>query len=277
MPVKEFIARTRRERTTNAGNVGVAVGPQRTGPLVDYDGEFSSDLVLTVWVDSLTVPDSVDGDVRPYVRVEWGNGGTDASGEFEVTKLQRIPVAGSKVRAVGYLKGVPQAQSNGTAVTIDPVPLTCQANFRAFIADHTDALPLVPTYWIRQMGVGLGNLIGPADLTPAAIQVGQQARMVTLHGFVCLNSDETEVAQTYLQLFDQDTVPAAGDLPVDVIPLIATGPTLTNQPTIDEVPPDRYRYTMAFARGVAWAVSTTPFSLSPLAIAQAFVEAEFEH
>jgi hypothetical protein len=279
MPVHEKIPRTRRQATVNLGNRAQALGPQSTPALVDYDEEQATDLILTVWIEQLIIPPEVasEGDIRPYVRVEWGHGATAIEQEFEVTRRQRIPVPGSTVRCVGFLKSMPLAQPDGTELAIDPVPLTCSATFNAFVSEHTDALPLVPTYWLQQMGVGQGNLIGPLGLVPAAVQIGQQARLVTLHGFVTLNSDVTTVALVYLMLFDEPTVPAAGDLPVDVIPLIATGPTVDDEPTIQEVPPDRYRFTLAFTKGVAWGVSSTPFAFTPVAIAEAFIKAEFEH
>jgi hypothetical protein len=274
MPTLEMIPGTRRERQANWGQPFAVSGAQKA-PLVDVDQEQATNFLVTVQVARLSIPQGLEGDIRPYARIEWGHGTIDTSQDFEVTRRQRIAVTGSKVRVVGFLKSMPLALSNGTAAVLSPIPSTCTAQFVGFASVDTDAQPLSPTYWLLQMGTYQGNLVGPLGLAPPAIQIGQQVRLVTLRGFVILTG-EAGPTQVFLQLFDLPFVPVAGELPVDCFPLVADSSSTPATP-VQSIAPDNYKFTHAFTQGLAWGVSSTPFFYTPITTAEAFVKVELLH
>lgn len=265
--VDERIPGTRRQRQVNFGNTQSVVGDQRQ-PLVDVSQEDSSDLLLTVKCEALSIPAASigTGDWRPYVKVAWGHGGIDVEAEFEVTFRQRIPLSASKVDVSCFLKSVPLPQSDGTVLFI-PVPPTATAAFRGFLSEGTDAEPYYPTRWAEQMDLNAGTLVGAPGI---GLYTGSQARLVTFRGWALTEvQGQTGPFARYLHLFDQNTVPVSGDIPVDGWPI-------TCPPTAEpsQVPPDAFKCTRSFTQGLSWAISTTPFVLSLDTHASAFIVAE---
>jgi hypothetical protein len=252
MPIRPRLPHTRRERVANYGTTQSVTG-SAVAPLFVFSAEQSNSLTIYVETPEFSIPAGAlgTGDFRPYVRVDWGHGGSFASAEFEVTKRQRISLVGSSVEIKAFIKPLPLATADGFEDA--PVPPAATATFRAFMGEGVDSLSFFPTRWTTQFP---GN---------AGLLVDRQARLCTLRGFVTGGGD----ALVYLLLLDQDTIPVGGETPIDALPLVVP-------PAASGMPALALGQMRAFTQGVAWAVSSTPFVNTLVAGANAFVVAELE-
>lgn len=265
MPVRPRLETTRRERVVNYGN-DCKTQADGVASLFHMSQEDGRPFLVTVECSLLTIPPAValTGDFRPYIHMAWGHGGADVEADFEVTYRQRITVAASTVDVKAGVRSLPLAQSNGTFLQ-PTVPPTVLAEFRAFVSEGPDANPLFPTFWLTSLGANKGNFVGPSGI---GMVLGQQCRMATVRAFA--NAVEGGAQTVYLQLFDQPTVPANGDIPVDVFPMNVPPFTEPHGPL-----PVPLGQTRAFTKGCAWAISTSPYLLTLDANSTAFITAEF--
>jgi hypothetical protein len=252
MPVRPILPHTRRERVANYGGPADVVG-SRVVTLFQMSAEQSDSLAVYVETTAFSLPDSAigTGDFRPYVRLDWGHGGSFASAEFEVTKRQRIAIVGSTVDLKCFIKSLPLATADGFVEAT--VPTAATASFRAFMGEGLDGIKLYPTHWVTQF---------PAN---AGLVSDRTERLASLRAFAIGGA----TSPAYLLLFDQDTIPVGGETPVDCLPLIVP-PVASGMPALG------LGQTRAFVAGVAWAISSTPFVNTLVAGAQAFVCAELE-
>jgi hypothetical protein len=250
--VRPILPHTRRLRVANYGTTQDVVGSQ-VAPLFQWSAEQSDSVAVYVQVPEFDIPEAAIGtaDFRPYVRLDWGHGGAFATTEFEVTRRQRIALVGSTVDLKCFIKALPLATADGYVKAA--VPVDARATFRAFMGEGLDGLSLYPTQWITQFP---GN---------AGLIVDHDARLSELRGFVTGGG----ATLVYLLLFDQDTVPTGGETPVEALPLIVP-PGASGMPALE------LGQTRAFVHGLAWAVSSTPFVLTLVTGANAFVCAELE-
>jgi hypothetical protein len=245
VPSREIIPQSRRERQTNYGGTESVVGPGLQ-PLFHMDKLEASGLVLYVECREFFVPAGAVGtaDFRPFVHVSWGHGAASVKGDYDCTFRQRIPLVGSDVEVQAYINSLPfPGQAGGVAV-----PPTATSKFRAFVAEGTDGIELYPTTWQTQLNLSSGVLT-PA---PSANTVGvSQVRLASLRA---INPGEF----VYLLLFDAAAVPAAAAVPFDAMPLPVA--TTDNQGPI-ALPLGQTR---AFVNGIAWGVSSTLFTYTPV-------------
>lgn len=266
-PVKEILPLTRRERVVNWGNSATSQGGGITS-LLQLDVEQAEDFLLTIECTEFIVPSDSLGtaDYRPYARVSWGHGAADVCGEFEVTQRQQIPVPGSKVTVQVYVKALPLASDEAETIAAY-VPGDVVASFRGFVAPSIAFS--VPTFWLTDYGNSSGQIVGPPASNP--LVVGQQCRIVTLRAW---GIEAEGPFLRYFMLFDESTAPADGDSPCDIWPLVLSDSATS--PGITQIPPDAFRFTRAFAQGLGWAISSTPFALTIDTGAAAFVTVELQ-
>jgi hypothetical protein len=250
--MRPLLPHTRRERVANYGTTQRALGGAFV-PLFMFSAEQSDSLTVYVDTPAFSIPSGAIGtaDFRPYVRVDWGHGGAFASAEYEVTKRQRISVVGSSIEIKCFIKALPLATAGGFVLA--DVPAAASATFRAFMGEGLDSYTFFPTTWTTQFP---GN---------AGLLVDRQARLCTLRAFATGGADSL----VYLLLFDQDTIPTGGEVPIDALPLVVP-PGASGMPALE------LGQMRAFVHGVAWAVSSTPFVNTLVTGAAAFVVAELE-
>ena len=256
MPVREVIPRHKRERTSNYGDTESVKGPNPS-TLFSWSSEQADDVLITVETVEFaqgTFPGSgaPTVDVRPYINVKWGHGGTDNEQDFEVTYRQRIPLVASKVDVECFLKALPLPGATDPTLG-GVVPADAFAKFRGWVGEGIDGLPLTPTRWIEQYGAAANG----------GVLVVGQARLANLRAFRTAGG-----TTDYLLLFDKASPAVNNDIPVDAmaLPLV----TANSNPLKMDL-----GNTRAFRFGAVWAVSTTPYVLTLDAAAAAFVSAEF--
>ena len=252
--MKAIIPATRRERVTNYGDTVLVEGKQRPTAFTVHKGE-GAPMTITAQVESFFIPQSAIGtaDYRPFLHVEWGHGASMARSDFDVTFRQRIPLVCSTVEVQAFIAALPFPGQTGR---VPPVPDDARAKIRAFVSEGLDGVRLFPTLWITQTNLAAGVI---SD---------EQARLASLRAF---NPAAAAGATNslFLLLFDQDTTPVAGQSPVDGLPLPFNSPDLGG---LARLPLGETR---AFAFGVAWSTSTTPFVNTP-AGTPIFIAAELE-
>lgn len=266
MPVQERFSNLRREHQVNYGNTCHCVGGT-SEPLFHMSQKEGRPFVVTVEALNLIIPDNVaaTGDFRPYIHMAWGHGGADVEVDIEATYRQRIAVAASTVDVRAFVKSMPLAQGNGSFLQ-PPVPNTVQCDFRAMVSEGPDALPLFPTYWLTSMGTNKGNFVGPQGV---GIVPGPSSRLASIRAFTVLAGEST--GTDYLLLFDQDTVPVNGNVPIDAFPLnVNVAPAALPVGPM----PAAMGQTRSFAKGLAWGISTTPYALTLDPNVTAFVSVE---
>jgi hypothetical protein len=246
---RELIPQTRRERQTNYGSTESVVGPGLQS-LFHMDKAQASGLVLYVECRDFFVPPDAVGtaDFRPFVHVTWGHGASSVKGDFDCTFRQRIPLVGSDVDVQAYIASLAYP---GQAPGVD-VPITATSKFRAFVAEGTDGIELFPTVWQTQLNASSGTFgqVNAINLESGAATPGQ-TRLASLRA---INPGDF----AYLLLFDASAVPATGAVPVDACPLPPA--TTDNQGPIAL----ELGQTRAFVNGLAWAVSSTLFTYTPI-------------
>jgi hypothetical protein len=256
--MRSILARVQRERVTNYGD-STTVTDQGVSTLFSMHKNDGGQLLVTVQCEKLVIPAASIGtaDFRPMVHLEWGHGASSVGADFDCTFRQRIPLSCSCVDASCFIGAFPKAGGAGPV----KVPIGSSAQFRAFVSEGVDAEPLVPTQWETQFNESAGVL-----------RVGQQ-RLMTLRAFA---ADSAVTKVPYLLLFDQVTVPAAGDVPVDGMPLEVAGPVTAALGVSVGRNLMAQGQSRAYVNGVAWAISQTPYVMTvDVDGLTAFVSAEF--
>jgi hypothetical protein len=171
----------------------------------------------------------------PLVQVEWGNGGASmAAREYCVYRRLRVPVVGSRVRMTGRLVG-----ASGKPL---PSGSAIKCTFVAFVAPGSDGETLRNTQWTAQQG-SEGLVSDSAE------------QLLTVQGY------PATPAARWLMIFDATARPADGAFPV-----MAT-------PARRAFRLDRFD-SQGFRRGVFWAASSTPMTLTFEAAALLRVDVE---
>jgi hypothetical protein len=256
--MRSILARVQRERVTNYGDAQ-SVKDQGRETLFTLHKNDGSPLLVTVQCEELVIPPASIGtaDFRPMVHLEWGHGASSVGGDFDCTFRQRIPIAASTVEAQCFIGAFAKAGGAGPV----KVPVGSSAKFRAFVSEGDDGLPLAPTQWETQFNAAAGVL-----------RVGQQ-RLMSLRAFAGASA---VTVVPYLLMFDQVTVPVAGDVPVDGMPLEVAGPVTAALGTSVGRNRMAQGQSRAYVNGVAWAISSTPFVQTvDVDGLLAFVSAEF--
>ena len=269
--LREIIPSGRRERRINLGNQATVSGANAVA-LLNWQSDVDTPMVFTIVCERLSVPaDEIgEADFRPYAHVCWGHGGIDMEADFEITARTRIALSCSTANIKVYVASLPLAQPGGTYNELPQTPDDVEASFRGFIATGIEADAFLPTRFQNQYGVVSGLVVGaPKSAAPI---IGQQLRLTSFRAFATTTGD---AFGGYLQLFDQSTAPANGDIPAVSIPLNVnvSAPTNFVAPAAADYDAPRTR---GFVFGLGWAISTTPFVLTLAADTEAFVTAEFE-
>lgn len=266
MTMREIIPSGRRERRVNLGNSAVVSGANRVA-LLNWQSDDDAPMILTIICERLSIPSDELGeaDFRPYAHVKWGHGGIDMEGDFEITARTRIAFSASTITVQVYVNALPLAAAAGSFNVLPQTPDDVAASFRGWIALGNENDAPLPTRFQNQFGVGYGVLVGPKGVSQCII--GQQLRLSNFRAFATGTA-----GGAYLQLFDQPTTPANGDVPIVSVPInIEPIGTASTDAGVDI----EYARTRGFTQGLGWAISTTPFALT-IATAEAFVTAEFE-
>jgi hypothetical protein len=258
--MREVIPHTRRERVSNYGDSAEVHGSEKK-PLITLRKQQGDALLLTVQCETFSIPKASLGtaDFRPMVHVTWGHGGTTAETnegssaqtnlDLDVTYRQRFPVAASTLDVECFIAAFPKP-SGGSPVK---VPDTAVAKFRGFVSEGVDGLRLFASRWVTQLNASTG------------VFARGQSRLASVRAF----NPATAGSPVFFLLFDQDTAPTGGEVPFDGAPL-----PLTN-PTTGGLVPIPMGETRAFTRGIAWGVSSTPFSFTAVAV-PVFATAELQ-
>lgn len=189
---------------------------------------------LTVYAAARIQPTTAK--VIPIVSVEWGHGGASLFSEYAVIKRLRVPLVASMVKLSGRLIDM---------ATGKPAPSSVTGEITATIAPGSDGQTLRTTRWIAQTGAEGIAATGPQ-------------RVFTVDGY------NASAAACWLMVFDDVQLPANGSTPVLARPA-ATFPRTFRVRRFD---------TVGFSRGVYWAASSTPLTLTFDAAAALRVDTE---
>jgi hypothetical protein len=248
--MREIVTHARRQRVTNYGDSQSVQGGERAA-IFTMRKEQASALLLTVVCEEFRIPPAAigTGDFRPMVHVDWGHGASSTDTDLDVTFRQRFPIVASEIEVEAFIGAFPFP---GLA-TAPAVPSDASAKFRAFVGEGLDGLRLFATRHVTQIDQSEGVL---AD---------GQARLAGVRVF----NPTLAGAVEFFLLFDQETAPAAGDVPFDGAPV-----PLTNA-VFGGLVPIPMGETRAFVHGIAWGMSSTPFAFAPTGT-RVFVVGELE-
>ena len=214
MKLDTEVPTTRRERATNWGATEDVMGGER-GTLFTMSSQQSDS--VTIYVEAeLDIPDELLGtaDFRPILRVSWGQGGSSAQSDYDATYRQRIPLASALTEVSCWIAALPlpnvstpipggprQIIGAERGPFMAPKSVTC--HFRAFVAQGCDGIGQLPTFWFTQLAMATGQYaVGSVRLASFRAHNPQSGE-----------SDEEAAPKVWLLLFDEDTLPAPGDIP----------------------------------------------------------------
>lgn len=190
----------------------------------------------TVVIDVLAVTPST----RVWARIEYGAGSTNSVDIVDVADHVDYPVVGDSVRvAFGVESTIIPGEGSATPSANPPaakVSCSCSAEFPGYTFPATYFPPFLAP---AQQGV-----IGPVSglTTPPFTPQAVPARLAAYQA-VAINAG---AGALFFQLFDQNTVPVAGDLPVWSAPFIGGQAQL------------QFLNPKPFDNSVQWAISTIP-------------------
>jgi hypothetical protein len=227
--MREIIPHTRRQRVTNLGDGTIVTGPGLGTAIVDWHDEEDFPLVLTVRCTQFSIPaDAPVADYRPFALVKWGHGATSVATAIDCTRRQQMQLNASTVTVQPYIAVFAYPGQSD----VPALPSGAQATFRGFVARGQNADRRFPTYWVSQIGASGVFAVGPQKLASASVANPSGGTL-------------------YFLLFDAAAVPGGGAVPIDAIPVPATG--------FAEIPMGSNR---GFVNGVAWAMSSTLLTLT---------------
>jgi hypothetical protein len=242
--MRVLIPHTKRERVANYGDT-VTVTGQEKKTAFDLQKDEGAFLTVIAQVETFSVPQAALGtaDFRPFLHIDWGHGGTVARGDFDITWRQRIPLVASTVQVQVFIAAFPFPGKT----TTPKVPERAQLKARVFVSEGLDGTRLFPAQWQTQIDQASGVLSATS------------ARLSALRAFNPALAPSGQAQSLFLLLFDNSAAPAAGDVPMDGMPLPFNTPEFGGLATMP------LGETRAFVRGISWGVSTTAFVFAPSA------------
>jgi len=169
---------------------------------------------------TVTAPEPLRPHVTVLATVEWGHGGATVSAEHQIGSLLALPLCGSRVDVAARLVDLRTGRAP---------PADVSADVHAFVAPGTEGAFVHRGHAVVQYGQGNEIAGGPQNL-------------VALRGFSVPGSIG------FLMLFDRETLPPDGAVPVLATAVGGVGGPFVVQPSSPRI----------FLAGVWWAVSRTP-------------------
>lgn len=258
MPIRErALPAIRREAPTNYGATQDIEDGRRRKELFTMSQEESENfgIVLEGNVTLELGPDETAlFDYRPACRITWGHGGAKVSTDVDVVRRRTFPVTASRVEVECFVWACPLPGANTPIPGGGVLPQAqgtqageVSAKFRGFVGRGL-ALSKLATFWLTQFGVGAGCF------------VSGDCRANSVHGFV---TNATPGTTYYLVLTDDAVAPTGGELAYDALPMVGGNNASF---FLGE--------SVAMQRGLSWAVSSTPDTVTLVPNLQAFVRTE---